>query len=118
MLPMAEADAMADPAMAPINMADMILIKARPPGSDPTKVLANAMSLWAMPPLFISCPESTKKGMASNAKLSSPVAIRCDTVVIAGKAGMLTNMVNKDEMEMLQATGVPMAKRHTKLTTK
>ena len=32
MLPIAEAEAIADPAMEPINIAEIILIKANPPG--------------------------------------------------------------------------------------
>jgi hypothetical protein len=114
-LPMAEAEAMAEPAMAPINMAEITLIRARPPGNEPTSVFAKAMSLWAIPPLFINSPDSIKKGMASSAKLSNPVAILCDTVVNAGIAGILTNMVKREEMAILQATGVPMAKRQIKL---
>src|SRR5690606_9725468 len=112
-----EADAMADPAMAPMSMADITLIRASPPGRAPTRVLAKAISLWAMPPLFISWPESTKKGMANRAKLSRPVAMRWETVVRAGMAGMLTSMVSTEAIEMLQATGVPIARRHTKLRT-
>ena len=70
-----------------------------------------------MPPLFINSPESTKKGIASKAKLSNPVAIRCDIVNSAGSAGILTNIVNNDEIAILHATGVPMAKKNMKLNT-
>jgi hypothetical protein len=68
--------------------------------------------------LFISSPERIKNGMAKSAKLSSPVAIRCDTVVNAGMAGILTSIVSREENAMLQATGVPMAKRPKKLSTR
>jgi len=112
---MAEAEAMADPAMAPINMAEMILIKARPPGIAPTKDLAKAINLWAIPPWFINSPDKIKKGMASKAKLSNPVAILWEMVANAGKVGTLTNKVNMEDMAMLHATGVPIAKRPTKL---
>jgi len=44
--------------------------------------------------------------------------MRCDTVVIAGSTGMLTNKVSREEMAILQATGVPMAKRQIKLMTR
>ena len=118
MLPIAEAEARAEPAMAPISMAEMMLIKASPPGMAPTRVLAKAISLRAIPPRFMSSPDNTKNGMASRAKLSRPAAIRCDTVVRAGRAGMLTSMVRVAEMAMLQATGVPMARRQTKLRIK
>lgn len=56
--------------------------------------------------------------MAKSAKLSSPVAIRCDMVVNAGRDGILTNMVRRDDIAILHATGVPMAKSPTKLMIK
>jgi len=65
--------------------------------------------------LFISSPESIKKGMANNAKLSKPVAIRCDTVVNDAIESMDTIMVNNDDTVILQATGVPIARRNKKL---
>ena len=40
----AEADAIADPAIDPISIAPITLIKANPPGNEPTKVLAKAIS--------------------------------------------------------------------------
>jgi hypothetical protein len=101
-----------------MSIAAIMFMRARPPGKEPTKVFAKAISLWAMPPLFINSPERMKKGMANKAKLSSPVAIRWETVVKAGNAGMLTSMVKSEEMAILQATGVPIAKRHKKLMTK
>ena len=61
--------------------------------------------------------ESINKGMAKRAKLSSPVPMRCETVVKAGIKDMLVNMVSTDEMAMLHATGVPMANKVTKLST-
>ena len=95
---MADADAMADPAMAPIIIAPIILINANPPGSDPTRVFAKAIRRWAIPPLFINSPESIKNGIANKAKLSSPTPIRCETVVNDAIGGILTNMVNTDEI--------------------
>ena len=56
--------------------------------------------------------------MANRAKLSKPVAMRCDMVAKAGNVETLTNNVSMDEMAILQATGVPMAKRPTKLMIK
>jgi hypothetical protein len=58
-----------------------------------------------------------KKGIAKREKLSRPVAIRWATVVVAGRKGMLTRMVRQVEIPMLQATGTPMARRVTKLST-
>ena len=115
---MAEAEAMADPAIAPISMAAMMLINANPPGNAPTMVLAKLISRSAIPPCVINCPESTKKGMASSAKLSKPVAMRWAMVVTAGSMGMDTTIVSKAEMAILQATGVPMAIKKIKLKTR
>ncbi|GGF77150.1 hypothetical protein GCM10011397_20190 [Wenyingzhuangia marina] len=95
----------------------MTLINAKPPGNDPTNVLAKAMSRWAIPPLFINCPDNTKKGMANREKLSNPVPILWETVVNAGITGILTSIVNTEEMAILQATGVPMVSKIKKLTT-
>jgi hypothetical protein len=80
--------------------------------------LAKAINLCAIPPLFISSPDKIKKGMANNAKLSRPVAMRWDTVVKAGITGILTNMVSREDMAMLHATGVPMDNKQIKLMTK
>jgi hypothetical protein len=44
--------------------------------------------------------------------------MRWETVVKAGIIGMLTSKVNNAEMAILQATGVPIAKRQIKLMTK
>jgi hypothetical protein len=66
----------------------------------------------------MSSPESIKSGMAKSAKLSNPVPIRCATVVDAGSTGILTNNVNKDDIAILHATGVPIVNRHIKLITK
>ena len=114
-LPMAEADAMAEPATEPINMADITLISAKPPGKKPTNALANATSLWATPPLFINSPDNIKNGIANKAKLSIPVAMRWEIVVNAGKKGTLTKRVNSDDIIILQATGVPIDSSNKKL---
>jgi hypothetical protein len=49
--------------------------------------------------------------MANREKLSRPVAILCATVVNAGRAGMLNNMVHVLLIPMLHAIGRPMAIR-------
>ncbi len=112
---MADAAAIAEPAIAPMSIAEIIFMSASPPGKEPTNVFAKAISRWAMPPLFISSPERIKSGIANSAKLSSPVPIRCATVVIAGIIGILTIKVSKEETAILHATGVPMAKKQIKL---
>ena len=117
MLPIAEAEAIADPAMEPINIAEIILIKANPPGKKPTRVFANEISLLAIPPSVIICPERIKKGIANNAKLSNPVAILCETVVKDGNNGTLTIIVNREEIAIDHATGTEKTRRIPKLIT-
>ena len=56
--------------------------------------------------------------MAKSAKLSNPVAIRCETVVVAAEKGMATISVNNDDIAIHQATGTPTIKRTRKLKTK
>ena len=114
-LPIAEAEAIAEPATDPMSIADIILISAKPPGKKPTKALAKETSLRATPPLFINSPANMKNGIANNAKLSSPVAIRCETVVNAGKKGTLTKRVKRAEMIILHAIGVPIESSIKKL---
>ena len=90
-------------------------MRANPPGKKPTNVLANATNLWATPPLFINSPDNIKNGIANKAKLSIPVAIRWEIVVNAGRKGTLTKRVKRDEIIILQATGVPIESNNKKL---
>ena len=53
-LPIADAEAIADPVIAPIIIADTILIKASPPGIFTTKVFAKLINRFAIPPCVIS----------------------------------------------------------------
>ncbi|GAB1857239.1 hypothetical protein MHTCC0001_20750 [Flavobacteriaceae bacterium MHTCC 0001] len=55
--------------------------------------------------------------MASNAKLSNPVAMRCETVVKEGSIAILVSIVNNEDIAILQATGTPINKKQMKLTT-
>ena len=55
--------------------------------------------------------------MAKSAKLSNPVAIRCETVVVAAEKGMATINVNNDDMAIHHATGTPRVKSTRKLKT-
>jgi hypothetical protein len=80
-------------------------------------VLAKLIKRSAMPPWVISCPESTKKGIARSAKLSRPVPIRWAIVVTAAKLGMEINMVKSEEIAILHATGVPIDIKKIKLST-
>tara|TARA_B110000259_G_C13661734_1_gene260548 strand:- start:9 stop:347 length:339 start_codon:yes stop_codon:yes gene_type:complete len=99
-------------------MADTILINAKPPGKNPTKVFAKEISLWAIPPLLIICPDRMKNGIANKAKLSKPVAIRWETVVVAATKGMATVSVNNEDMAIHQATGTPIVRSTKKLKIK
>ena len=58
-----------------------------------------------MPPEFIIWPERINRGTAKSAKLSSPVAILCETVVNAESIGTLTKIVNREEIEIDHAIG-------------
>jgi hypothetical protein len=72
----------------------------------------------AIPPLFIIPPARTKKGMASRAKLSSPVAMRWAKVVRAGMVSMDISMVRIPEIPILKAMGTPIISRIIKLRTR
>src|SRR5690625_2529697 len=76
MLPIAEAAATAEPAMAPKRMAATTWNVARPLGSEPIRLLAKLISRWALPPRFMICPARIKKGMANRVKLSR-LTINC-----------------------------------------
>ena len=55
--------------------------------------------------------------MANKAKLSSPVPIRCAIVVTAARLGIETKMVSREDIAILQATGVPIEIKKIKLST-
>ena len=55
--------------------------------------------------------------MASSAKLSNPVAIRCAKVVAAGSGIMVTSIVKIPEIPILIAMGTPITSKIIKLTT-
>jgi len=93
----------------------MMWTKAKPPGNIPTNTLAKSINLRAIPPLFINCPERMKKGMASKAKLSNPVAIRWAMVVRAGLVSMLINMVVIVDIPIQNEMGTPRKRRNAKL---
>ena len=116
--PTADAAATEEPEMAPKSIAARMLTCASPPGRTPTRLLAKSMSLRAMPPRFMSCPARMKNGMASSAKLSSPVAMRCATVVTAGTVWMLTSIVHRVEIPMQKAIGTPRISSTMKLPTR
>ncbi len=67
---------MAEPEIAPNNIAAITLTNANPPGKLPIKDFAKSISRFAIPPLFMISPANIKNGMAKSAKLSIPVVIR------------------------------------------
>ena len=62
--PMADVSATAEPERFPKIMQATELTTESPPGSRPTKTLANATIRFARPPAPRSCPVRMKKGMA------------------------------------------------------
>ena len=72
-----------------------MLTWASPPGSVPRIDLANSMSRLAIPPEFMICPARMKNGIARSVNESSPVAIRCATVVTLGPVGIESSIVRQ-----------------------
>lgn len=58
----------------------------------PTITWARLIKRIAIPPLFISVPAKMKKGIANRAKLSSPLANRCETVIAAISQGNINSI--------------------------
>src|SRR5687768_12002474 len=69
-----------------------------------------------MPPRFISWPARMKNGIASRAKLSSPVAIRwAMTVVAAGGSSDINNAATA-AVPIVKEMGTPASNRRTNTT--
>ena len=73
--PIAVAAAIPEPDIEPNIALPAMLVIAKEPGTLPKTSIARLMSLFAIPPLLINKPASTKNGTASNVKLSIPVTI-------------------------------------------
>ena len=73
--PIAVAAAIPEPDIEPNIALPAMLVIAKEPGTLPKTSIARLISLFAIPPLLISRPASTKNGTASNVKLSIPVTI-------------------------------------------
>src|SRR5699024_1966091 len=71
-LPIAAAEATADPEIEPNNILPTTFVCANEPDNLPTNNLARLISLIALQPLFIILPESIKNISASNVKLLIP----------------------------------------------
>jgi len=99
-------------------MLAVTFTKANPPGSFPTMTLAKLINRMAIPPLFIMLPARIKKGIARRAKLSRPVAIRCEKVVKAARLSIEISIVNIPDIPMLKAIGTPITSRIKKLDTR
>ena len=118
MLPIAEAEAIADPAIAPISIEETIFINAKPPGRAPIILLAKSISLLAIPPYVIIFPDKMKNGIAIREKLSKLVAICCAIVVRLGKKGIEKIIVKVEDIAIPQAMGVPKNVKTKKLIIK
>src|SRR5690625_7796837 len=70
-LPIAEAAATAEPAMAPKSMAATTLIWARPPGRGPFRLLTKLISRWAIPRRFLFGQAGLRQGMATRVNLTN-----------------------------------------------
>ena len=70
----------ADPDTAPRNMQDNTTVKASPPWTWPTKVLAKRTMRGARPPRFMILAAKMKKGTAIRENLSMPENIRCTMI--------------------------------------
>ena len=103
--PTADVAATADPEIEPKRAQEIMFTKAKPPGSFPTNTLANSISLTAIPPCPIRYPDKTKKGIANNAKLSTPTASLCASVVNAGSVSIVKSIVAKVATIILTAIG-------------
>ena len=100
-LPIADVAAIAEPDIAPNNIDANTFTYAKPPGKLATNDFAKFISLLAIPPRFMISPAKTKNGIASSAKLSIPVVIRCAIVVIPGKLSILSNKLIVVEIPIL-----------------
>src|SRR5699024_3541948 len=71
-VPIAAADATAEPDIEPNNIFPTTFVCAKEPGNLPTSNLARFMSRIAIPPLFIIFPDNIKKMIAKSVKLLIP----------------------------------------------
>jgi hypothetical protein len=71
-----------------------------------------------MPPRFMNSPDRMKNGIATSAKLSRPVAMRCEIVVNAGSG--LTTIISVPAVErpIAKAIGTPARSRTKNERTK
>ena len=75
MPPTDDTAAAAEPEMEPKSMQVRVLTMASPPLKRPRKTAAKSINLLARPPAPMRSPARMKNGMASSAKLSTPLLI-------------------------------------------
>ena len=97
-----------EPEMQPNRVEATMLTSARPPRIQPTKTRARFTKRRAMPPSAMIAPASTKKGMASSEKLSTPSEILSMT---ASRGMSIHSAATSAERPSEYATGTPIAQR-------
>src|SRR5688500_2230667 len=93
--------------MEPNSMLPRMFTYARPPGRRPTTTFARSISRRAIPPRFINCPARMKNGIASSAKLSSPVAMRWAITVVAAAGSSDISNAATAELPIAKEIGTP-----------
>ena len=106
-VPTAAAAATAAPLTAPNMALATTLVAAKLAGRRPVMTLAASINRPAIPPLFISTPASTNRGMASNGKELMPVKARWAIATPAPWGPRRTAVAASDERAMPIAIGMP-----------
>ena len=78
-LPSAAASATAEPEILEKNMLDSVVVIARPPRTNPTRLAAKSTRRFEIPAWFMRAPAKMKSGTATMGKLSVPLKSRCTT---------------------------------------
>ena len=112
--PIAVAAATEEPDRAPKSMLPTMLAWAKEPGIQPTKSWAKFTRRRAIPPLFIIFPASTKSGIASREKLSTPLFIFCMVIKVIWSQERLEAAATMDEITMPTEIGQPKKSRAMK----
>ena len=103
--PIPDAAAAAEPDTAPKSRLARTFVTARPPGRNPTATRAKSISLRATPPVAISLPARTKKGIARSVKLVTLIPVRWAMVTALGPGGRLHTIAAKALSPMQKAIG-------------
>ena len=103
--PMAATVAGAEPVSAANSAHARTATVPRPPGWEPTRLLAQRTILRLIPPVSIRLPTSTNNGIARYGNESRPVSILCGTS-ISGFICVISRKIEEDAA-MENATGTP-----------